>query len=94
MAAPITYKRLVLSGDKAKATADEVKAKMALQMIFLENTGPHRPYLFPIWPASQKELPTPDLKHEDCFATKRATDPHGVILVTGLSHVDKINVRS
>ena len=29
MAAPITYKRLVLSGDKAKATADEVKAKMA-----------------------------------------------------------------
>ena len=29
MAAPITYKRLVLSGDNAKATADEVKAKMA-----------------------------------------------------------------
>jgi hypothetical protein len=29
MAAPITYKRLVLSGDKAKATADEVKAKMS-----------------------------------------------------------------
>jgi hypothetical protein len=28
MAAPITYKRLVLSGDNAKATADEVKAKM------------------------------------------------------------------
>jgi hypothetical protein len=29
MAAPITYKRLVLSGDNAKATADEVKAKMS-----------------------------------------------------------------
>jgi hypothetical protein len=29
MAAPITYKRLVLSGDKAKETADEVKAKMS-----------------------------------------------------------------
>ena len=29
MASPITYKRLVLSGDNAKATADEVKAKMA-----------------------------------------------------------------
>ena len=29
MASPITYKRLVLSGDKAKETADEVKAKMA-----------------------------------------------------------------
>jgi len=29
MAAPITYKRLVLSGEKAKATADEVKAKMS-----------------------------------------------------------------
>ena len=29
MSAPITYKRLVLSGDNAKATADEVKAKMA-----------------------------------------------------------------
>ena len=28
MASPITYKRLVLSGDKAKETADEVKAKM------------------------------------------------------------------
>ena len=28
MAQPITYKRLVLSGDKAKETADEVKAKM------------------------------------------------------------------
>ena len=28
MAAPITYKRLVLTGEKAKATADEVKAKM------------------------------------------------------------------
>jgi len=28
MAAPITYKRLVLSGDKAKEIADEVKAKM------------------------------------------------------------------
>ena len=29
MASPITYKRLVLSGDKAKETADEVKAKMS-----------------------------------------------------------------
>ena len=29
MALPITYKRLVLSGDKAKETADEVKAKMS-----------------------------------------------------------------
>jgi hypothetical protein len=29
MAAPITYKRLVLSGDKAKETTDEVKAKMS-----------------------------------------------------------------
>ena len=29
MAQPITYKRLVLSGDKAKATADEVKTKMS-----------------------------------------------------------------
>jgi hypothetical protein len=29
MASPITYKRLVLSGDKAKATADEVKIKMS-----------------------------------------------------------------
>jgi len=29
MAQPITYKRLVLSGEKAKATADEVKAKMS-----------------------------------------------------------------
>lgn len=29
MAAPITYKRLVLSGEKAKATADEVEAKMS-----------------------------------------------------------------
>ena len=29
MAAPITYKRLVLSGDKAKETSDEVKAKMS-----------------------------------------------------------------
>ena len=29
MAAPITYKRLVLSGDKAKETADEVKTKMS-----------------------------------------------------------------
>ena len=29
MASPITYKRLVLSGDNAKATADEVKAKMS-----------------------------------------------------------------
>jgi hypothetical protein len=29
MAAPITYKRLVLSGDKAKETATEVKAKMS-----------------------------------------------------------------
>jgi hypothetical protein len=29
MAQPITYKRLVLSGDKAKATADEVKIKMS-----------------------------------------------------------------
>lgn len=29
MAAPITYKRLVLSGDKAKETADEVKSKMS-----------------------------------------------------------------
>ena len=29
MAAPITYKRLVLSGDKAKATADEVKTKLS-----------------------------------------------------------------
>jgi len=29
MAAPITYKRLVLSGDKAKETADEVKVKMS-----------------------------------------------------------------
>jgi hypothetical protein len=29
MAAPITYKRLVLSGDKAKETANEVKAKMS-----------------------------------------------------------------
>ena len=28
MASPITYKRLVLSGDKAKETADEVKSKM------------------------------------------------------------------
>ena len=29
MASPITYKRLVLSGDKAKETSDEVKAKMS-----------------------------------------------------------------
>jgi len=29
MTTPITYKRLVLSGDKAKQTADEVKAKMS-----------------------------------------------------------------
>ena len=29
MASPITYKRLVLSGDKAKETADEVKTKMS-----------------------------------------------------------------
>ena len=29
MAQPITYKRLVLSGDKAKETAKEVKAKMS-----------------------------------------------------------------
>jgi hypothetical protein len=29
MAAPITYKRLVLSGEKAKATADEVKTKLS-----------------------------------------------------------------
>lgn len=29
MAQPITYKRLVLSGEKAKATADEVKTKMS-----------------------------------------------------------------
>ena len=29
MAQPITYKRVVLSGEKAKATADEVKAKMS-----------------------------------------------------------------
>jgi len=29
MASPITYKRLVLSGDKAKDTADEVKSKMS-----------------------------------------------------------------
>jgi hypothetical protein len=29
MAAPITYKRLVLSGDKTKETADEVKSKMS-----------------------------------------------------------------
>ena len=29
MAQPITYKRLVLSGDKAKETADEVKVKMS-----------------------------------------------------------------
>ena len=29
MASPITYKRLVLSGDKAKETTDEVKAKMS-----------------------------------------------------------------
>ena len=29
MASPITYKRLVLSGEKAKATADEVKTKMS-----------------------------------------------------------------
>ena len=29
MAQPITYKRLVLSGDKAKETANEVKAKMS-----------------------------------------------------------------
>lgn len=28
MAQPITYKRVVLSGEKAKATADEVKTKM------------------------------------------------------------------
>ena len=28
MAQPITYKRLVLSGEKAKATADEVKTKI------------------------------------------------------------------
>jgi hypothetical protein len=32
MAQPITYKRLVLSGDKAKATADEVKTKMSKEM--------------------------------------------------------------
>ena len=29
MASPITYKRLVLSGDKAKETANEVKSKMS-----------------------------------------------------------------
>lgn len=29
MAQPVTYKRLVLSGEKAKATADEVKTKMS-----------------------------------------------------------------
>ena len=29
MASPITYKRLVLSGDKAKETADEVKTKLS-----------------------------------------------------------------
>lgn len=29
MAQPITYKRLVLSGEKAKATADEIKTKMS-----------------------------------------------------------------
>jgi len=29
MASPVTYKRLVLSGEKAKATADEVKTKMS-----------------------------------------------------------------
>jgi hypothetical protein len=28
------------------------------------DAGPHRPILFIVWPASQKELPTPDIVHK------------------------------
>jgi len=37
MASPITYKRLVLSGDKAKETAEEVKKKMSEEGTWKEN---------------------------------------------------------
>jgi len=36
-------------------------------------TGPHRPFLFPMWPAIQKELPTPALHHAWATSGPRGT---------------------